>query len=307
MGGLPCVARGTISRPEISFDRNLERKSASLRSRRKFRLSIESIDRNQQIQDKLFDLEFILENEARLLPRILLSRTRRTPRTQRFHIFNDKVNAITRTLLVKLMERKWSRERIVHGNGTEWLPLGGCSRWFFLRFCREQKVISRAARHAKEQERNGGGKRDSLFTRTMKGVPSRALYARDGGEVTNYSTLYPQAPFLRCSRAFHPGNRAERQTPSLLHHPRRSTGISRPSIHHKAAVTMLTTSFRHVVVGDPSRSKYEIAFVVSARKFMKHLRLVSLFPQRRSFPPENIAGSRFVPACYSLRPLTLSR
>jgi len=75
------------------------------------------------------------------------------------------------------MERKWSRERIVHGNGTEWLPLGECS-WFFLRFCCEQKVISRAARHAKEQERNGGGKRDSLFTRTMKGVPSRPLYER---------------------------------------------------------------------------------------------------------------------------------
>lgn len=41
----------------------------------------------------------------------------------------------------------------------KWLPLGRHS-CFFLRFCREQKVISRAARHAK----TAGGRADGRAT-----------------------------------------------------------------------------------------------------------------------------------------------
>jgi len=95
------------------------------------------------------------------------------------------------------------REIIVHGNSAEWFPLGGCS-CFFLYFCREQKVISRTARYATAGAacgRRGREESDSLFTRTMKGVPSRPLYGRDGGEVTNYSSL-SAAPVFK-GRAFH--------------------------------------------------------------------------------------------------------
>lgn len=150
-------------------------------------------------------------------------------------------------------EKMIGRKITVHsGNSTEWFPLGGCSCFFSLHFCREQKVISRAARYATAGAACGRRRReesDSLFTRTMKGVPSRPLYGRDGGEVTNYSSL-SVAPVFK-GRAFH------RNQATLNGRLGRPPGIPRPSIHHKRAATMLTTSFHHVVE-DLSQPKHRI-------------------------------------------------
>lgn len=111
----------------------------------------------------------------------------------------------------------------------------------------------------------------------MKGVPSSRCTG-DGGEVTNYSSL-SAAPVFKRGSAFHPGNQAAERQVHGLGEEGGSAGIPRPSIHHKPAATMLTTSFRHVVEDLPSRARDH--FVVSAQKFMK--RLAPSFPDDDRF------------------------
>lgn len=170
-------------------------------------------------------------------------------------------------------------------NGTKWLPLGGCS-CFFLRFCREQKVISRAARHAKARQRYAGdGGKATHFLRERWRAYRRSRCTGDG-EVTNYSSL-SAAPVFK-GRAFHPGNQAASS---------KAPGIPRPSIHHKPAATMLTTSFRHVVedlfrpklritLSSPPKSLWSIHSVWHP---LFHLHFVD-----DRFPPKKIAFSVFV-------------
>lgn len=99
-------------------------------------------------------------------------------------------------------------------NETKWLPLGGCSCIFFFVFCREQKVISCAARHAKARQRYAGGRgteegggKATHFLRERWRAYCRSRCTGDG-EVTNYSSL-SAAPVFK-ARAFHPGNQAAR-------------------------------------------------------------------------------------------------
>lgn len=123
------------------------------------------------------------------------------------------------------------RKTTVHGNGTKWLLLGGCS-CFFLCFCREQKVISRRGAICEGEEEES----ESLFTRTMKGEQPVVQETAAKWQITR---VYPQPPFLR-GRAFHLGNQA-----ALSDGDPRNFSSVYPS--YKPTATMLTTSFRHVV------------------------------------------------------------
>lgn len=138
------------------------------------------------------------------------------------------------------------RKKNVHGNGTKWLLLGGCS-CFFLCFCREQKVISRRGSVC---EGGGGEESDSLFTRTMKGMPSQPVVQETAAK-WQITRVYPQPSFLRGA---HSTSGIKRRWAASSKTPRNFSSVY-PS--YKPAATMLTTSFRHVVE-DLSRPKLRI-------------------------------------------------
>lgn len=137
----------------------------------------------------------------------------------------------------------------VHGNGTKWLLLGGCS-CFFLCLCREQKVISRRDSVCGE----GDGEEMWLaFYANDEGcavAQSGDCCTVDGGEVTNYSSLSAALVFKGVRIPAQESSGVERRART----PRNFSSVY-PS--YKPAATMLTTSFRHVVE-DISRPKLKI-------------------------------------------------
>lgn len=114
------------------------------------------------------------------------------------------------------------------------------------------------------RERRGRRDRDLLFASTTMGVTR--CRKEVGGEVTNYSSL-SAALFLRGSIP-----------------PTESRGAGTEflsSIHHKAAATMLTTSFRH-----RGRCRRRRRFVLPAQKFTTRERSLLSRTRRRSLPVE---------------------
>lgn len=98
--------------------------------------------------------------------------------------------------------------------------------------------------------RKGGGGKRLAFYANDEGRAVAAVVQETAAK-WQITRVYPQPPFLRGAHS----------TPGIKRHwaaSSKAPGISRPSIHHKPAATMLTTSFRHVVVEDLSRPKLKI-------------------------------------------------
>jgi len=178
------------------------------------------------------------------------------------------------------------RKTTVHGNGTKWLLLGGCSRFFSLFLPRaESHISSRLGMRGRRRER-----KRLAFYANDEGCAVVARCTGDGGEVTNYSSL--SAALVFKGRAFHLGNQAalsvgleDTLTPPL---PR----ISRPSIHH---INLRRQCLQHPSVTSRRQgalsSKAQDHFAVSAQKFMKHSQCLTpppLFTDYR-FPTKKIA------------------
>lgn len=90
------------------------------------------------------------------------------------------------------------------------------------------------------QRQGGGGRGKATHFLGERWRACRRGRCTGDGEVTNYSSLSAAPVFKGARIPPWESSGAERQARRLL-------GIPRPSIHHKPAATMLTTSFRHVV------------------------------------------------------------
>lgn len=184
----------------------------------------------------------------------------------------------------------------VHGNGTKWLLLGGCS-CFFLCFCREQKVISRRGTVCGE---GGEEESDSLFTRTMKGVPSQPVVQETAAK-WQITRVYPQPPFLRGA---HSTSGIKRRWAASSKTP----GISRPSIHH--------INLRRQCLQHPSVTSSRISLVQSSGSLCRLRPKVyeaftvsdsSTSLRRQSFSDEKKLLAEFVPGWFSLEKFRMRR
>lgn len=120
--------------------------------------------------------------------------------------------------------------------------------------------------------------------------------------MTNYSSLSAALVFKGAAHST-PGIKRRRAASS------KASGIPRPSIHHKPAATMLTTSFRHVVENISLSlclsSKAQDHFVVPAQKFMKHSQCLA--PPSAPFADDRFpSGKKKKNCCLSLSRLHLS-
>jgi len=144
-----------------------------------------------------------------------------------------------------------------------------------------------------DMQESGEGEKATRFLRERWRACRRSRCTGDGGEVTNYLSL-SAAPVFKAR-----GGEGAHSTPGIKRHwasSSKALGIPRPSIHHKPAATMLTTSFRHVVE-DLSRAKLKIT-LLSPPKSLWSIHCVCLPPSpacRRSFSAgEKIAVSVYL-------------